>query len=86
MGNIVVHEFITLDGVIDAPTWTFDFGFDPKMGTAIAELMGSRISGGTRLTYTEQGVHFDGLDTVEGREAGTRGLLDNLGTVLARLS
>src|SRR6266699_6003637 len=40
MGNIVVHEFTTLDGVIDAPTWTFDFEFDPKMGTAIAEIMG----------------------------------------------
>jgi hypothetical protein len=33
---------------------------------------------GTRLTYTEQGVHLDGLDTVEGREEGTRGLLDLL--------
>jgi dihydrofolate reductase len=41
VGNIVVHEFTTLDGVIDTPTWTFDFGFDPKMGTAIAEAMGS---------------------------------------------
>ena len=41
MGNILVHEFTTLDGVIDAPTWTFDYGFDPKMGTAIAEIMGS---------------------------------------------
>jgi dihydrofolate reductase len=40
MGNIVVHEFTTLDGVIDAPTWTVDFGFDPKMGAAIAEIMG----------------------------------------------
>jgi dihydrofolate reductase len=30
-----VHEFITLDGVIDAPTWTFDYGFDPRMGEAI---------------------------------------------------
>jgi dihydrofolate reductase len=30
-----VHEFISLDGVIDAPTWTFDFGFDPRMGAAI---------------------------------------------------
>ena len=39
----------------------------------------------TRLTYTEQGVHFDGLDTVEGREAGTRGLLDNLGAFLTRV-
>src|SRR5438132_871181 len=29
MGAILVHEFATLDGVIEAPTWTFDFGFDP---------------------------------------------------------
>ena len=40
MGAILVHEFATLDGVIEAPTWTFDFGFDPKMGEAIAELTG----------------------------------------------
>ncbi len=41
MGRIVVHEFITLDGVIEAPTWTFDYPFDPKMGEAIGEVMGS---------------------------------------------
>jgi len=40
MGAILVHEFTTLDGVIDAPTWTFDFGFDPKMGEEIAALTG----------------------------------------------
>jgi dihydrofolate reductase len=27
---------MTLDGVIDTPTWTFEYGFDPKMGEAIA--------------------------------------------------
>ena len=32
---IHVHEFMSLDGVIEAPTWTFDYGFDPKMGEAI---------------------------------------------------
>jgi dihydrofolate reductase len=26
---------MSLDGVIDAPTWTFEYGFDPKMGEAI---------------------------------------------------
>jgi dihydrofolate reductase len=31
-----VHEFMSLDGVIDAPTWTFDYGFDPRMGEAIS--------------------------------------------------
>src|SRR5438067_7752288 len=38
VGAIHVHEFMSLDGVIDAPTWTFDYGFDPKMGEAIAAL------------------------------------------------
>ena len=31
MGAIHVHEFMSLDGVIDAPTWTFDYGFAPGM-------------------------------------------------------
>jgi dihydrofolate reductase len=35
VGAINVHEFISLDGVIDAPTWTFDYGFHPQMGEAI---------------------------------------------------
>lgn len=37
MGAIHVHEFMTLDGVVDAPTWTFDYGFDPGM----AEVLGA---------------------------------------------
>jgi dihydrofolate reductase len=36
MGAIHVHEFMSADGVVDAPVWTFDYGFDPKMGEAIA--------------------------------------------------
>src|SRR5436305_5579051 len=40
MGAITVHEFMTLDGIIDAPTWTADYGFDPKMGDAIGAFMG----------------------------------------------
>ena len=43
MGAIHVHEFMSLDGVIDAPTWTFDYGFDPKMG----EVLGA-VTGGCR--------------------------------------
>src|SRR5579859_7772597 len=39
MGTIAVHEFITLDGVIDEPTWTVGLGFDPKMGEAIGGVM-----------------------------------------------
>jgi dihydrofolate reductase len=36
--GIHVHEFITVDGVIDAPVWTFEYGFDPKMGEAIGAM------------------------------------------------
>jgi dihydrofolate reductase len=35
VGEIHVHEFTSLDGVVDQPTWTFDYGFDPKMAEAI---------------------------------------------------
>src|ERR687894_1886881 len=35
MGAVHVHEFMSLDGVIDAPTWTFDYGFLPEMGKTI---------------------------------------------------
>ena len=34
-----MHEFMSLDGVIDAPTWTFEYGFDPRMGEAISAVM-----------------------------------------------
>ena len=36
MGSVHVHEFMSLDGVIDAPTWTFDYGFTPGMEEALA--------------------------------------------------
>ncbi len=41
MGKILGHEFITLDGVYESPTWTMDYPFDPKMGEAIGGIMGS---------------------------------------------
>ncbi|MEA2485799.1 MAG: hypothetical protein QOD46_910 [Actinomycetota bacterium] len=47
MGAIHVHEFMSLDGVIDTPTWTADYGFDPKMGEAIGAL--TQRSGGILL-------------------------------------
>lgn len=38
MGRILVHEFMSLDGVIDTPAWTMDYGFDPAMGESIGAL------------------------------------------------
>jgi len=40
MGDIAVHEFISLDGVFENPGWTFDYGFDPKMGEALGAITG----------------------------------------------
>lgn len=41
MGKIAVHEFISLDGVIEDPRWTMDYPFDPRMGEAIGGIMGA---------------------------------------------
>jgi dihydrofolate reductase len=38
MGKIAVHEFISLDGVYENPSWTAEFGFDPKMGETIGAI------------------------------------------------
>ena len=35
MAAVHVHEFLSLDGVIDTPSWTFEYGFDPQMGADI---------------------------------------------------
>ena len=41
MGTIGVHEFITMDGVMGDPSWSFGYSFDSQMGEAIAGIMGS---------------------------------------------
>jgi len=41
MATIAVHEFISLDGVFESPTWTFEFGFDPQMGETLGAITAS---------------------------------------------
>jgi|SRR5689334_13932560 len=41
MGEIHVHEFTSLDGVIDTPTWTAEYGFTPEMGEIIGRVTGA---------------------------------------------
>ena len=65
--------------------FTYDMWVDDRhMSTSLTTIALEPAGGQTRLTYTEQGVHFDGLDSPEGREQGTAGLLDQLGSYLAR--
>ena len=72
--DIVEHQRIV---------FTYDMWVDGRhMSTSLTTIVLEPDAEGTRLTYTEQAVHLDGLDTADGREAGTRGLLDNLGAFL----
>jgi dihydrofolate reductase len=41
MGAIKVHEFTTVDGVVDVPMWTADYGFPDDLSATIGELTGS---------------------------------------------
>jgi dihydrofolate reductase len=54
VGEIHVHEFMSLDGVIDAPMWTFDYEFLPGMERVLGAVTG-RSTGILlgRTTYQE---------------------------------
>jgi dihydrofolate reductase len=66
VGTIAVHEFITLDGIIEKPSWTFDYPFDPRMGDAIGGLMGaSRAMLLGRQTYEEFAPAWSGRTAEE---------------------
>jgi uncharacterized protein YndB with AHSA1/START domain len=63
--------------------FTYDMWVEGRhLSTSLTTMALEPDGTGTRLTYTEQGVHFDGLDSPEGREEGTHGLLDQLGSYL----
>jgi len=65
--------------------FTYDMWVDGRhLSTSLTTIVVEPEGGATRLTYTEQVAHFDGLDTVESREEGCRGLLENLGAYLGR--
>lgn len=54
MGKVLAHEFVSLDGVMETPTWTFDYPLDPRMGQAIAGIIsGSKAILLGRTTYQE---------------------------------
>ena len=41
MGQIRVHEFTTIDGVVDVPMWTVEYGFPDDLSASIGALTGS---------------------------------------------
>jgi dihydrofolate reductase len=61
MGEIHAHEFMSADGVVESPSWTFEYGFDPTMGEAIGAL--TQRSEGIllgRVTYEMFGPAWSG--------------------------
>jgi dihydrofolate reductase len=67
MGRILVSEFITLDGVIGAPTFTFDYGFTDAMGEAMGRLTGTGTEAILfgRTTWAESGPAWSGRDMAD---------------------
>jgi uncharacterized protein YndB with AHSA1/START domain len=54
------------------------------LSTSLATTQLEAVDGGTRLTYTEQGVFLDGTEDGSQRESGFQGIFDTLAAYLAR--
>ncbi len=64
---------------------TYDMYQDDRRSSVSLATVELRPEGaGTRLIYSEHGAFLDGLDNAASREAGTRGLLDQLAEALRR--
>ncbi|HEY7682477.1 MAG TPA: SRPBCC family protein [Gemmatimonadales bacterium] len=65
--------------------YTYDMHLDQtQISVSLATVEFKPAGAGTRLIFTEQAVFLDGYDKPEGREQGTRGLLNNLEAALRR--
>ncbi|MDD9270798.1 SRPBCC family protein [Paenibacillus sp. GCM10023248] len=62
-------------------TYTLDAG-DTRISASLTTIEFFQVEGGTKLVFTEQGAFFDGHDTPEIREHGTKEMLDALGKSL----
>lgn len=62
-------------------TYSLDQG-ESRMSVSISTIEIMPTRDGVKLTYTEQGTFFDGHDTPEQREQGTKEMLDLLGKSL----
>ncbi|HET6762975.1 MAG TPA: SRPBCC family protein [Longimicrobiaceae bacterium] len=73
--NIRFHDIVPGERIV----YTYDvLRDDQRMSVSMATVEFAPEGGGTRMTFTDQGVYLDGLDTPEPREFGTRTGLDRL--------
>jgi uncharacterized protein YndB with AHSA1/START domain len=72
--DIVEHQRIV---------YAYDMWIDGQhISTSVTTIVLEPAEGGTRLTFTEQGVHLDGFDDGRMREEGTRELVEALAASL----
>ena len=80
------HKFLcTYTDIVDRQRIIYSYDMwigEAHISTSITTIVFETVDGGTRLTFTEQGVHLDGHDNGEQREQGTAGLLDAMGATL----
>jgi uncharacterized protein YndB with AHSA1/START domain len=83
-GDVYTYDARYEDIVTDERiVYTFDMhNNDRRISVSLTTVVFDADGDGTRLTYTEQGVFLDGLDTAAAREHGTRELLVALGEAL----
>lgn len=75
--NIVQDERIVY-------TYAMSLGGKP-LSASVTCVTFEPVEGGTLMTFTEHGVHLDGIDTGAQREAGTKGIVADLGEALDSL-
>lgn len=75
------QEIVPLERIVY--TYVLDLN-GVRFSVSITTIELTDADGGTKLTFTEQGAFFDGLDAVENREHGSKELLELLGNSLAQ--
>jgi uncharacterized protein YndB with AHSA1/START domain len=73
--DTVYHDIVPNERMVWSYTMSLD---DTRISVSLATVELAPDGGGTRLTFTEQGVFLDDYDGTRDRERGTHLLLDNL--------
>ncbi len=84
-GSVYTFDAVFQD-ILDGEriVWSYDMTVDGRrMSVSLGTVEIAAVSGGTRLTMTEQGVFLDGLDTNDQRRQGTEEMLNGLGSYLS---
>ncbi|GIP50037.1 hypothetical protein J53TS2_36280 [Paenibacillus sp. J53TS2] len=79
--DAIYQDIVPLERIVY--TYVMDFN-GVRFSVSITTIELTDTDGGTKLTFTEQGTFFDGLDAMENREHGSRELLELLGKSLVQ--